>query len=115
MLAQMKAIRLRAVRRRPETLDPTLFQQVVAEDFPLIRPMLDACRRNDREALNAFDDLPPSGSTLLGCSGLNRGETFLTSRSSGAEAQEQVKADNDTLGPIRGLSLCWGLHRMLLK
>jgi hypothetical protein len=59
MLAQMKAIRLRAVRRRPETLDAALFRQVVAEDFSLIRPMLDACRRNDRQALNKFDDLLP--------------------------------------------------------
>lgn len=59
MLAQMKAIRLRAIRKRPETLDPLLLRQVVAEDFQLIQPMLDACRRNDRKALTEFDDLLP--------------------------------------------------------
>lgn len=103
MLAQMKAIRLRAVRRRPETLDPTLFQQVVAEDFPLIRPMLDACRRNDREALNAFDDLLPFREHVARLFGAQPGGDLPDEPlPRGAEAQEQVKADNDTLGPIRG-------------
>lgn len=59
MLSQMKAIQLRAVRKRPETLDVRLLRQVVAEDFQLISPMIDACRRNDRDALNAFNDLLP--------------------------------------------------------
>lgn len=74
MLAQMKAIRLRAVRHRPEALDAALFRQVVTEDFQLIRPMLDACRRNDREALNAFDDLLPFREHVVRIFGVQSGD-----------------------------------------
>jgi hypothetical protein len=59
MLAQMKAIRLRLIRKRPERLDAQLFRQVAKEDFRLIRPMIEALRQNDLDALRRYDDLLP--------------------------------------------------------
>lgn len=59
MLAQLRAIRLRAVRRRPERLDRELLLQVVAQDFKLIAPMLNALKRGDERALAKYDDLRP--------------------------------------------------------
>lgn len=59
MLAQLRAIRLRAVRRRPERLDRELLLQVVAQDFKLIAPMINALKRGDEKALAKYDDLRP--------------------------------------------------------
>jgi len=59
MLAQLRAIRLRAVRRRPEHLDRELLLQVVAQDFKLIAPMINALKRGDERALAKYDDLRP--------------------------------------------------------
>ena len=59
MLAQLRAIRLRAVRRRPERLDRELLLQVVAQDFKLIAPMINALKRGDERAMAKYDDIRP--------------------------------------------------------
>ena len=59
MLAQLRAIRLRATRRRPERLDKALLLQVVEQDFKLIAPMINALRRGDERAMEKYDDIRP--------------------------------------------------------
>jgi len=59
MLAQLRAIRLQAARRRPERLDKELLLQVVDQDFKLIAPMIDALRRGDERAMQKYDDIRP--------------------------------------------------------
>lgn len=59
MLAQLRAIRLRAVRGRAERLDRDLLLQVVAQDFKLIAPMINALKRGDQRAMEKYDDIRP--------------------------------------------------------
>ncbi len=104
MLAQMKAIRLRAVRKRPETLDAPLLRQVVAEDFQLIRPMIDACRRNDREALNAFDDLLPFRDHVARLFVVQSSDSIPGEPAPLAQASAPIGANSmvdDVAGPVR--------------
>lgn len=57
MLAQLHTILLGAMAGRPERLDAGLIRHVAQEYFQLIRPMMEALRRNDRSALARYDDL----------------------------------------------------------
>jgi hypothetical protein len=110
MLAQMKAIRLRAVRRRPETLDVDLFRQVIAEDFQLIRPMLDACRRNDRDALNAFDDLLPFRDHVARLFGVQSVEAIPDEPPPQAPEITKIAGDTgDVVSPVRAALAMLGL------
>lgn len=59
MLAQLRVISIGEVRQGPEVLTARLFQQISREDFQIVRPMLDALRRNDLKALSKYDDLLP--------------------------------------------------------
>lgn len=59
MLAQLRVISIGEVRQGPEILTEKLFQQIAREDFQIVRPMLDALRRNDLKALSKYDDLLP--------------------------------------------------------
>lgn len=61
MLAQLQAIQLAVTtgRNTDERLTPGLFQHVAKEAFSLLAPMLKALKRNDRKALELYDDLRP--------------------------------------------------------
>lgn len=59
MLAQIHAIKMGTVRKRPERLDAKLIRQVAKQDFQLIQPMIQALRSNDVNALAKYDDLRP--------------------------------------------------------
>lgn len=112
MLAQMKAIRLRAVRKRPETLDAPLLSQVVAEDFQLIRPMLDACRRNDREALSTFDDLLPFRDHVARLFGVESTDNIPDDPApppSSVQPPASVGGLDDVAGPVRAALSALGL------
>ncbi|WP_333834427.1 ATP-binding protein [Rubrimonas sp.] len=56
-LAQLKAIQLGAVSGASETIDAALLRHVAEESLSLVRPMLDALRKNDQRALERYDDL----------------------------------------------------------
>jgi hypothetical protein len=57
MLAQFRAIGRGGGGR--ELLTPQLLRRVAAEEFQIIRPMIEALRRGDRRALEVYDDLEP--------------------------------------------------------
>lgn len=57
LLAQLKAIQLGALADAAEMIDAPLLRHVALESLGLVRPMLDALRRNDRRALERYDDL----------------------------------------------------------
>ncbi len=59
MMAQLRAIQLGALRDRPECIDPGLLRQVAREHLRLIHPMIDALKRDDREAIAKYDDIRP--------------------------------------------------------
>lgn len=61
MLAQLQAIQLAVTtgRNTDERLTPGLFQHVAKDAFSLLAPMLRALKRNDRKALETYDDLRP--------------------------------------------------------
>jgi len=59
MLTQLRALQLGDTRRRVETMDVGLLRQVARESFKLIRPMIDALKRNDREGIAKYDDIRP--------------------------------------------------------
>ena len=59
MLAQLRVVNIGEARSGPETLTATLLRQVAREDFHMVRPMLDALRKNDAKALLKYDDLRP--------------------------------------------------------
>jgi len=112
MLAQMKAIRLRAVRKRPETLDPALLKQVVKDDFKLIEPMIDACRKNDRVALNAFDDLLPFREHVIrifGDATKNDPDQPAPPGLPASDVQTGAEGASDVLGPVRAALAALGL------
>ncbi|SEA63565.1 ATP-binding protein [Rubrimonas cliftonensis] len=57
LLAQLKAVQLGALADDPEIIDAPLLRHVAKESLGLVRPMLDALRRDDRRALERYDDL----------------------------------------------------------
>jgi hypothetical protein len=57
MLGQFRAISYDG--RRREMLTPRLLRRVAAEEFQLIRPMIQALRSNDRQTLELYNDLEP--------------------------------------------------------
>ena len=59
LLGQMRAITLRANRKRPETLSRELLLKVAEEDFKMIAPMISALKRGDKAAIAKYDDLKP--------------------------------------------------------
>lgn len=61
MLAQLHAIQLSTVTGRgsSERLTVGLFKHVAGEAFRLLAPMITALKRNDRAALENYDDLKP--------------------------------------------------------
>ncbi len=59
MLTQLRAIALNLRRGRPEQLDVGLLKQVAQESFQIIRPMIDALKRGDREAIAKYNDIRP--------------------------------------------------------
>lgn len=56
ILCQFRAIS-RGEAGHPETIDEHLITKVAADELQLIRPMMDALRRNDEDALAWFPDL----------------------------------------------------------
>jgi hypothetical protein len=60
MLAQLRLIAISEVRPNvPDVLKEKLFRQVAKEQLAVVRPMIDALRRNDEKALEKYDDLVP--------------------------------------------------------
>lgn len=59
MLAQLRVVSIGEVRRGPEMLTAELLRKVAREDFRVVRPMLEALRTNDANALLKYDDLLP--------------------------------------------------------
>ncbi|KJS36238.1 MAG: transposition protein C [Rhodospirillaceae bacterium BRH_c57] len=59
MLTQLRALQLGATRKRPEVLDGGLLRHVAGESFRMIKPMIDALKRNDRKAIAKYDDIRP--------------------------------------------------------
>jgi len=59
MLAQLRAVHVGEVRGANEVLTPQLLRRIAREDFQIVRPMLDALRKNDANALLRYDDLIP--------------------------------------------------------
>lgn len=59
MLAQLRVVDIGNVRGTAELLTPQLLRKVAREDFRIVRPMLDALRANDTNALRKYDDLQP--------------------------------------------------------
>lgn len=59
MLSQLRVAGIGDVRGTPELLTPALLRRVAREDLHMVRPMLDALRRNDARALLKYDDLLP--------------------------------------------------------
>ncbi|CAO3417836.1 ATP-binding protein [Azospirillum doebereinerae] len=61
MLAQLQAIQLNAVtgRDKGERMTAGLFKHVASDAFRLLAPMITALKRNDRAALEHYDDLQP--------------------------------------------------------
>lgn len=57
MLAQLRAIS--HDERHREVLTPRLLRRVAAEEFQIIRPMIEALRHDDPRALELYDDLEP--------------------------------------------------------
>ncbi|ADL55256.1 ATP-binding protein [Gallionella capsiferriformans] len=59
MLAQLRVVGIGDVRGTQEILTPQLLRKVAREDFRIVRPMIDALRMNDSNALLKYDDLLP--------------------------------------------------------
>ncbi|WP_448208571.1 ATP-binding protein [Azospirillum sp. sgz302134] len=61
MLAQLQVIQLNALtgRDKGEQLTVGLFKHVAGDAFRLLAPMITALKRNDRAALEKYDDLQP--------------------------------------------------------
>jgi hypothetical protein len=59
MLAQLRAMELGLVRKRPEVLDAGLIRQVAKEHFKVISPMMAALKAGDRRKIAQYDDLRP--------------------------------------------------------
>lgn len=121
VLAQMKAIRLSGPRRQREILEPALFRQVVADEFQMIRPMLDACRSNDRAALGRFDDLLPFREHVASLFGAAIGgaPSVMPSRSEidgAGEAREEVGDSSDLVrSTLKNLGLADDVAELLLN
>lgn len=59
MLAQFRAIGRGQLRGSPEILTPAFLRKVAQDEFKIIRPMIEALRRNDPGALERYSDLTP--------------------------------------------------------
>lgn len=59
MLVQMRIISVREAKQGDELITVALIRRVAREDFRMVRPMLDALKRNDMKLLCRFDDLLP--------------------------------------------------------
>lgn len=59
MLTQLRLVGIGEIRGIPEVITPNLIRNVAREDFAMIRPMINALRKNDLKALLKFDDLLP--------------------------------------------------------
>ena len=58
LLAQLRLVTASEVRKgQSEQLTERLFRRVAREEFAMVRPMVDALRKNDDQKLTAFDDL----------------------------------------------------------
>jgi hypothetical protein len=58
MLVQLRVVSASEVRRnQPEALTSSLFRRVAKEEFELVRPMIEALRKNDKNALAMFQDI----------------------------------------------------------
>ncbi|MHB8367968.1 MAG: ATP-binding protein, partial [Acidithiobacillus sp.] len=65
MMAQLRAIQLGVLNRRPERIDAGLLRQVASEHMRLIAPMINALKRGDREAIAQYDDIRPMQDQVL--------------------------------------------------
>ena len=67
MLTQLHAIQLNSATggKRGEKLTVDLFKHVAGEAFRLLAPMITALKRNDRAALEQYDDLRPLNNYVL--------------------------------------------------
>jgi hypothetical protein len=59
MMCQYRAIRLGDSLGKPEELTVKLIRQVASEKFKIIKPMIQALRANDIQALAKYDDIRP--------------------------------------------------------
>ena len=59
ILGQMRAIYRGETLGQPEALDEGLFAEVAAEEFACVRPMIEALRAGNEEALGRYPDLTP--------------------------------------------------------
>ncbi|MBT3069571.1 ATP-binding protein [Rhodomicrobium sp. Az07] len=59
MLTQLRALQLGAMRGRPEIVDVGLLKHVAKESFRVVYPMIDALKRNDRQAIAKYHDIRP--------------------------------------------------------
>lgn len=80
----------RAMLDGTETITPALIADVARRELSVVTPMVDALRRNDLKALDAFDDIKP-----VAFEDLLRDATFANS---GRALQEQSSNDQELIG-----------------
>jgi hypothetical protein len=59
MMCQFRMIKVGETKGRSETMPAALVRTIALEEFQIVRPMIDALRRNDKQALISYDDLLP--------------------------------------------------------
>lgn len=119
MMAQLRALELGVLRGRPERIDAGLLRQVAHEHLRLIHPMIDALKRNDREAIAKYDDIRPLhdharqvfGDSLARLSDL----PSMTAHMPAVFAAEDDTCANDDDGRILGALDDLGLPRDIAK
>ncbi|MDR7928311.1 ATP-binding protein [Acidithiobacillus thiooxidans] len=119
MMAQLRALELGVLRDRPERIDAGLLRQVAHEHLRLIHPMIDALKRNDREAIAKYDDIRPLhdharqvfGDSLARLSDL----PSMTAHMPAVSAAEDDTCANDDDGRILGALDDLGLPRDIAK
>jgi hypothetical protein len=106
MMAQMRAIQLGVLRRRPEHIDAGLLRQVAGEHLRLIAPMINALKRGDREAIAQYDDIRPMQDQVLqvfcDAFGCLPSQSILATRSpmTSAATEGTLNTDADACGSI---------------
>jgi len=107
MLAQLRAMQL-GVRNRPEILDSGLLRRVAAESFQIIRPMIDALKKNDRATIARYDDIRPLQDHVMQVFG--DAQVRLSARPVAPRAMDGAGVQTDQssdpiLGALRGLGV----------
>ncbi len=106
MLVQLRLLSIGEVRAGfQETITVTLIRQVAREHLAIVRPMLEALRKNDLNEIEKYDDLAPLQTYLDGVIGeaMSGGTSAAPQPSQGAQPDATQPGDDVAASVVRAL------------